>query len=218
MRSILAFMIVLCSAGAMANPPTLEQQIIAAQGIDKWDQVSRVQFEFVVDRGGKEVVRRAWDWRPQDGTALMTSGSDAPTSITIGMTEGEAEKKVEADWINDTFWLMFPIHLAWGSEDTVTDLGEAPAPISGVPTRKVLIAYPASGGGVTPGDEYDLFLDLKTMRPVEWNYRKGGKEAWRPLTWEDYKTVGPLTLSTRHRSKDGAVELRMENLRVEVAE
>jgi len=208
----------LAPAGITSAEATLEQQIIAAQGIDKRDQISRIQFEFVVDREGREVVRRAWDWRPQDGTTLMTSGTDAPTSITLFMTESDAGKKVEANWINDTFWLMFPIHLAWGTEDTVTDLGEAPAPISGVPTRKVLIAYPASGGGVTPGDQYDLFLDPATMRPVEWNYRKGGKESSRPLTWEDYKTAGPLTLSTRHRSKDGALELRMENLRVETGE
>lgn len=198
---------------------TLESRIAAAHGADRWAEVSRVSFDFVVARDGKVGMRRSWDWHPIAGTASLTEGSNG-TSTTINLADAntEAARTVKSKWINDTFWLFFPIHAVWGTDDQFTDHGEAPSPIAGKPTRMVTLAYKPEGGGVTPGDAYDLYLDPETFRPVEWSFRKGGSTQANPMTWEDYVQAGPLHISTRHRARNASFELRIENLRVETVE
>ena len=121
-------------------------------------------------------------------------------------TTSSALKKVDAWFINDNYWLLFPFHIAWDPDAKIEDTGRQNIPIGEGKARCVVITFPATGG-YTPGDVYEVYLD-DNHRFLQWVYRRGGSEqATRIATWENHRQVGPLMVSLNHRGED-------ENFRV----
>jgi hypothetical protein len=122
-------------------------------------------------------------------------------------------------FINDSFWLSPPLHLSWAGDDVkVTDAGTAPLPVGEGTGRKVTVSYPATGGGYTPGDAYDLFLNDKGLI-VAWNYRKGGApEPTMSTSFADHQQFGPLTIALDHRSPDGKFRLWFTDVSVKTGQ
>jgi hypothetical protein len=109
------------------------------------------------------------------------------------------------------------LRLYWDQSATVT-VDEAPLnlPIGTGQAKRLTVRYPANEG-YTPGDVYELFVD-SSDRIVQWIYRKGGDpKPTRITTWEDYKKVGPLTLSLDHNSHDGAFRVWFTDVAVRLA-
>lgn len=220
MIRILALATTLLLTSALLPAVTIDD-LVKAHGVDRFDDVETIRFTFRVDRG-ENVTERHWTWHPQSGDVVVrftdASGSEKEVAYNrYEMSEDSPEDVITADkrWINDTFWLIWPLHLSWSDDVTLSEPVPTPCPITTNDALKVTISYPPSGGGYTPGDAYDLYLDEETLRPMSWTFRRGGKEDGSSVTWEEYKTAGPLTLSTVHYNEDRSFKLSIPNLEVE---
>lgn len=197
---LIAFAGVLSGCAASGDPhaasrPKIARQIAAAYDIDGWSQVDRIAFTFNFENADRR-VKRSWVWEPKSGLVTLRAGDDEPISFSLdNVTEEQAG--AHHDFINDTYWLLFPYQLVW-SDAAVTDSGGElePAPISGRELRTVSAAYSATGGGYTPGDTYVLYVD-DDLLIVEWTFQRPDRPDI-PATWNPPEQFGPIKISTRH--------------------
>ncbi len=188
---------------------TVRQRIGDAYGVQDFSQIEQIQYTFNVQIGEKQ-ISRFWIWEPKLNRvtfqAVDYTGAVTYSRHDIETTASAALKKVDAWFINDNYWLLFPFHIAWDTQATVEDSGQQKLPIGDGKARRVVVTFPASGG-YTPGDVYEVFLDDHD-RLTQWVYRSGGSEQpTRVTTWENNRKVGPLLISLNHRGTD-------ENFRV----
>lgn len=175
-------------------------KIAEEHGISNWGAVSHVKFSFVATLpGADEPLKRSWIWSPKTGEVELVDSDYTYNNQSLK----EADRKTDAMFINDSFWLLFPFHLVW-DKGVVLTLSEGPkeAPVSGKPLRMLTVQYPREGG-YTPGDAYDVYFD-ENHRVAEWAYRKGGEGEPKVVsTWEDYKDLGGVTIATDHKGPKG---------------
>jgi hypothetical protein len=218
-----------CGATHAANPskvaamppatqPTDDviQQMLSASGMDQFDKLIEIQFTFNV-RKADSTISRKWTWNPRQDKVTLTHAGPVGEEVTLSYIRGDLTSNADtkhnlqlADrwFINDSFWLMTPLHLSWQdrSKLTVTDHGMAAYPLGEGQGRHVTIAFPKSdsgGGGYTPGDIYELFLAPSNLI-TEWIYRKGGQD--KPSltnTFENYTKVGLYQLALNHENPNG---------------
>ena len=187
----------------------LRQNIGNAYGVGYFSQVEQIQYEFNVKIGEKQ-IRRFWIWEPKNNRVTF-KGMNYQKAITyhrhqIETTTSSALKKVDAWFINDNYWLLFPFHISWDPDIKIEDTGRQKLPLGGGKARRVVITYPAAGG-YTPGDIYEIYLD-DDFRLLQWVHHQGGlKGPAKVTTWENHRQAGPLVVSLNHQGKD-------ENFRV----
>jgi len=202
-----------------SRPITLQERIGHAYGVDNFSQIEQIQYTFNVKNGEKQ-VRRFWIWQPKLDRVTF-KGMDYTEAVTyyrhdIDTTGSSALKKVDAWFINDNYWLLFPFHIVWDTDITIEDTGRHRLPLGGGKAKRVVIAYPASGG-YTPGDVYEIYLN-DDSRLLQWVYRRGGSEKpTRVATWENYRQAGPLVLSLDHHGGDGSFRLWFTGVGVKLA-
>ena len=193
-----------CASHNKEHSMTARQQIAESYGLQYFSEVEKVQYTFNVKLGEKQ-ISRFWIWEPRLDRVTF-KGMDYQEAITytrdeIMGTESNKLKKIDAWFINDNYWLLFPYHVAWDTNAKVEDIGRQRLPMGDGNARCVVVTYPATGG-YTPGDVYDLFLDDQ-YRLIQWVYRRGASEKpTRISTWDDHRKVGPLTMSLNHQGED----------------
>ena len=193
-----------CAGRSKEHPTTVRQLIAESYGLQHFNEVGKIQYTFNVKLGEK-LISRFWIWEPRLDRVTF-KGMDFQEAITynrdeIEGTESNKLKKIDAWFINDNYWLLFPYHVAWDTNAKVEDIGRKALPMGAGKARCVVVTYPATGG-YTPSDVYDLFLDDQ-YRLMQWVYRRGGSEKpTRISTWEDHRKVGPLTVSLNHQGED----------------
>jgi len=183
---------------------TLRQSIGNACGIDYFPQVEQIQYMYNVKVGDNQ-TSRFWIWQPKLDRVTF-KGTNYQEAVSyyrheIDKTASSALKKVDAWFVNDNYWLLFPFHIVWDTDAKLEDIGRRKLPLGGGNARCVVTTFPASGGP-TPGDVYEIYLD-ENYRLMQWVYRRGGsEETTRVTTWENYRQAGPLVLSLNHRAGD----------------
>ena len=187
-------------------------------------QVARVRFTFVVEAAGIEKARRTHDWHPIEGRLTVTTGETATTfehlgqhdpspwvadptahaaqwSVVAPQTTPAEAAKAWSMWINDGYWLFAPNKLLDpGVKRTVDAAGHLVLTFDGV--------------GVTPGDEYTLTISPEDSLVTAWTFRLQS-ERTGSVSWTDYKTFGPLTLSTRRQTEAGDFVVRFADIEVQ---
>jgi hypothetical protein len=189
--------------------------LLAPLGTEHWDQVEQLTFAFNTERDGVPKSRRLWTWRPHEGAVTRTTPDGETLSFVFGHPTNDAERKADAQFVNDSFWLMPHLHAHWaGADMTAVDGGMTTGPLGVGQTHLLTIQYAADGGGYSPGDAYDLFLDPQG-RMVAWNFREGGKaEPTLTMTFEGWKQVGPLWIATEHRDAAALDATKPDGFRV----
>ncbi|UCD81059.1 MAG: hypothetical protein JSW26_06425 [Desulfobacterales bacterium] len=182
----------------------IRQKVAQAYGIQSFGQIEQIQYTFNVQLGDKN-VSRSWIWQPKvDEVTFKADINAQPITYSrkkISAAAPDNLKKVDGWFINDNYWLLFPIHMAWDKQAKVEDVGRKDLPMGGGKARCLVVSYP-SEGGYTPGDVYELFLD-DSFRITQWIYRKGGSTVpTRIASWDDHRRVGPLVLSLNHQGAD----------------
>lgn len=189
-------------------------------GLSGWDQIESIGFAFNVKTPDRE-TKRHWRWDVKARQVTRTVDGESRTiSLADGKLEDEADRQVDSQFINDSYWLLFPFQLVW-SDPTVTEEDvdaypivesvERPAP------RKLVCQWPVEGG-YTPGDAYDLYLGQDGLIE-QWAFRKGGKDGggW-PTTWDDHQQLGPIIVALDHRSADGNFRLWFTDVKATLAD
>jgi hypothetical protein len=115
-------------------------------------------------------------------------------------------RKLNAQFTNDEYWLIFPLHLQWDMGYTFTDNNNATGPVTEKNYHKYTVQY-NDKDGFTPGDMYELYTDDQHIIR-EWAFHKGGtKDPSLMATWEDYEDVHGVKIAKQHKSKDGKFRL-----------
>jgi hypothetical protein len=217
MKTIACLVAALWVAALTGGAGDVRERIGREYGLDGWDRVEELRYTFNV-RAGEREVSRAWIWRVKDRTVSfrdeVAGGEPYTYSLDdVGENATEELRRIDHRFINDQYWLLFALHIAWDTDAAVVVAPEAPLPIGEGTATKVTVQYPKEGG-YTPGDAYDVFVDAD-MRVVQWVYRQGGQEEPSlATTWEDQRRFGPLLIPTKFRSSDGTVKVWFSGVEV----
>ena len=195
-------------------------QLASAYGVDNFDQVEELRYTFNIKRPDR-VISRSWSWEPKKDRVTFMGTAEQGGTVAYDRSSlaqaSEQVKKIDPQFINDNYWLIFPIRLYWDQSAAVA-VDEAPMnlPIGTGQAKRMVVKYPANEG-YTPGDVYELFID-GSGRIVQWIHRQGGDpKPTRVTTWEDYKSVGPLTLSLDHKGQDGILRVWFTDVAVRLS-
>lgn len=213
----LTFLLVILPAISGAQQrPQIAEQIAKTYGLDSWDQVTALRYTWNGQFSGVN-VSRAWEWEPKTGKVSYEgkdkSGNPVKASFVLSEVSNapaNVKDEIEPAFVNDQYWLIFPLHVYWDSSATVTDEGTQKLPIGQGTAQKVVVKYPTEAGGFTPGDTWELYLG-KDRRVQQFVYHRGGdkKPTLVIATWGAYKKAGPLLISTDHRGSADGKPLRV---------
>ncbi len=190
-----------------AKELTVAQKIANVYGTGSFDKVNSIKFTFNVQKGEKQ-VHRTWFWEPKTGLVKFLSyGKDKPfTYLRNQLSENPTDelKNIDAKFINDQYWLLFPLHLVMDENVSVKlEPGLHKLPIGEGQARLVTVEY-SGNKGYTPNDRYELYID-DNYKIVQWIYRRNNSPTPTRLTkWENYNKIGPLYLSLNRPGKDGS--------------
>ncbi|GBD90771.1 hypothetical protein BMS3Abin04_01490 [bacterium BMS3Abin04] len=200
-----------CNKQSQTKKPVVQKELTIAEkiadvyGASSFGKINSIKFTFNVQKGDKQVYR-SWYWEPKTNLVMFLSysGSKPFTYLRKQLSENPTEelKSIDAKFINDQYWLLFPLHLVLDKNVNVSlDKGLFKLPIGEGKTRRVIVEY-TGGNGYTPNDKYELYID-KNYKIIQWIYRRNNSPTPTRLTkWEDYKKVGPLYLSLSRPGKD----------------
>jgi len=191
-----------CGAGDnlrnLKNGPT--GSIARAHGLAAFDSIRSIDFTFTVERDATTTSRQ-WRWLPKKQEVVFFERGDSIVFKRMDTSTIQL-KKLNAQFTNDEYWLLFPMHLQWDDGYTFTVKGQATAPISARNLHLYSVQY-NKDGGFTPGDRYDIYTDEKDIIR-EWSFHKGGSDSpTLTTTWEGYKQWNGLIIATNHVRKDG---------------
>jgi len=180
------------------------EQIARTYGVDSFDQIEAIRYTWTAQFPGVN-LSRSWVWEPKkDQVSYEGKDKDGKpvkaTYVRSQLNNQPANVKDEIDpgFVNDNYWLLFPLHAYWDKSANVTSQGTKPLPLGNGSAELVVVKYP-SDGGYTPGDTWDLYIG-KDNRVEQMVYHRGGprKPSLVSVTWEGYKKAGPLLVSTDH--------------------
>ena len=190
---------------AQTRPPIIEQ-IAKTYGLDSYGQIEAIRYTWNGEIPGLFKLSHAWEWEPKTNK-VSYEGKDKdgkPVKVSymradVGSQPDAVKNEVDPAFINDNYWLLFPLHAYWDTSATVTDQGMHKLPAGSGSATLVSVKYP-SDGGYTPGDTWDLYVG-KDNRVEQFAYHRGGprKPSLVIASWTGYKKAGPLLISTEHR-------------------
>lgn len=208
MIRLLASAVLLLAATSWAqNRPPILEQIAKTYGLDSYGQVEAIRYTWNGEITGLFKAARVWEWEPKTGK-VSYEGKDKdgkPVKVTYLRSELSSQPDavktgVDPGFLNDNYWLLFPLHAYWDTSATVTDEGMKKLPTGTGSAELVSVKYPSEAGGYTPGDTWDLYVG-KDNRVEYLVFHHGGdkKPSLVKASWTGYKKAGPLLISTEHR-------------------
>jgi hypothetical protein len=204
-RLALGVLILAATSWAQTRPPILEQ-IAKTYGLESFGQIESMRYTFTLQL---QVVNlsRSWTWEPKSGQVTYEGKNKSGKQVKVAYLRSQLSSEsadvkddIDPNFLNDNYWLLFPLHAYWDTSATVTDEGTKKLPIGTGSATLVSVKYPAEAGGYTPGDTWDLYVG-KDYRVLAMVYHRGGPKKPRliSVTWGGYKKVGSLLISTEHR-------------------
>jgi hypothetical protein len=142
-RSLLVFAVATLPATSWAQtrPPILEK-VAKAYGLDSWAQIEAIRYTWNKAVPGSNVAQ-SWEWEPKTGK-ITYEGKDKdgkPVKVTYTISDLSSQSdlvksQVEPAFVNDNYWLLFPLHAYWDTSATVTDDGMQKLPLGKGSLRK----------------------------------------------------------------------------------
>jgi hypothetical protein len=223
---MLGMLSLVASSQAQERAPIIEN-IAQAYGLDSYDQITAIRYTWNGEIPGLFKVSHKWEWEPKTGKISYESTDKdgklvnvSYDSSQLGSQSDQVKTQIEPSFVNDNYWLLFPLHAYWDKSATITDEGTKKLPIGAGTATLVSVKYPAEAGGYTPGDTWDLYVG-KDHRVQAMVYHRGGdkKPSLVTATWTGYKKAGPLLVATEHRgTADGKpLHVSITNVAVKLA-
>ena len=190
------------------QPAEWKQRVMQRAGIDVWPEVNRIAFTFKAELPDGRVIKRRHDYDRRTGVNAVTVDGET-NRVNVGNFRPAAatveDQALYRAWINDSYWLLMPLKL----DDGGVSFGRPQMAQDGL-----IVTMSFDGVGLTPGDEYDLRVDLGRDVIDQWTYRPNA-ETTLTFTWEGYEEFGGLYLSTVHEPLDGGPRITFEDVEVE---
>ena len=199
----LLFMIALpvLAAEGDAKALKLAESVFKASGGYNWQRVKAIQFTFDVEQDGKKLLSAKHNWNVRAGTDTVSWG-DKTVTVNLRKPGDDADAKAAyARWVNDAYWLLMPIKL----KDPGVKLAYKGQQSVENKTYDVLnISY--AGVGLTPGDQYNIYIDPATHLVMHWDYMPNPEKKVSG-SWDGYSNYGGLRLATEHKFGDKMIWL-----------
>ena len=215
------------ASGQEAADPAAQElaaRILAAVGGEEgWAKARYLAFTFAAGRSHR------WDRSTGEHRVAGTTEDGKPFVVLHDLDTREGEAWVDGEalsgdeaaamlenaygaWVNDTYWLLVPFKLRDPGVRLEHAGGEE---VDGVAYEKLHLSF--ADVGLTPGDEYWLYVNPESGLIDRWAYQLQGEDPppvqW---VWKEWRRHGPLRLSElRVRVGDGR-ELGLSD--IEVAE
>ena len=111
-----------------------------------------------------------------------------PVKVTYHRSQATGvPEDIDANFLNDQYWLLLPFRVIWDTSATVTDEGMQKLSLGNGSGEKLVVKYP-SEGGYSSGDTWDIYVGADD-RVQEFVYHRGGpkKPSVVVAPWADYK-------------------------------
>lgn len=211
-----------------ATADSLAQRLQKAHGAEAFASAPYLRFTFAIDApdGTRVIGRHLWNKNTGDYRVEWTSGADTSyvalinvREVTDGVPSGEAyrngtrlenqaateaRRTAYGRFVNDTYWLLAPL------KTMDSGVNRAYLPESSTATHEVL-HLTFGDVGLTPDDEYWLYVSTETGRLDRWAFHLQGMDASAPpqvFDWTSPVTLeapaGTVTLSTRKEAVNGS--------------
>jgi hypothetical protein len=214
---ILGLLLLASVSGAQKCPPAAEK-IAQAYGIDSFGQIDAVRSTFNIDFPGLKIAQ-TWIWEPK-ADRVTYEGKDKdgnPVKVTyvrslLTSQPDSVKKQIDPSFNNNQYWLWLPFHACWDTSAKVEDTGMHKLPIGGGSARRVVVTYPAEGGGYTPGDTWEMYVGPDNrVQQITWHLGPGAHSIVGVVNskWLDYKEAGPIVVSLDHRGTGDGKPLRI---------
>jgi hypothetical protein len=208
--AMLALSISLYQPG-MAQPPAqtktdpFVEAILQKYGIEAFKKAKEIHFTFHAKTLGVG-PSHAWIWYPQsDSVACVDDGISYSRK-----SMNEKQKSIDAKFINDMYWLSFPLHLAMDKGiQVVVDTGLTASPKKKEKLRRVSVTY-MQKEGYTPNDSYELFVAPDGLIK-EWIYHRHGGKRGAAWTWENQNAYSGVLFAQDHH---GIVHISFSDISV----
>ena len=186
-----------------ADPTTVAAQVATRCGNPS--TLVELSFVYVKEGDGVEVERRHHQWRPRDGSVMVSwddhvveleslypyVASTAPSDLAIA---------AYSFFINDTYWLLAPCKVL---DDSI---------VPALTQDGQLVLSFAPDTLLSGGDRYWMTLDGGAVTHWDVVLKDGSHQAY---AWDAPTRYGPLELSSRRVSADGRVVIRFEEIKVQ---
>lgn len=189
----------------------LAQQVAERAGVTAFEKLDHFAFTWTHHPSGTE---RSYAWNRRAHTVTVTTAEGSTVVPTQGDVP-EAHQDAHSAFINDSYWALFELHLAWDQGVDFENLGEQPVPGFDDlgPLRALAVQY-GSEGGYTPGDRYVLYLGDDGL-PVAWAFHRGGAEEASLVTLRgEWVEVGGVQVPTNFTTPDGKAFISIGGLSV----
>jgi len=222
----LGLLVLASPSWAQQRAPILDE-IAKTYGLESYGQIEAIRYTWNGEIPGLFKLAHTWEWEPKTNK-VSYEGKDKdgkPVKVSydssqLGTQSDQVKNEIEPAFVNDNYWLLFPLHAYWDKSATVTDKGMQKLPIGAGSARLVSVKYPAEAGGYTPGDTWDLYVG-KDNRVQQMVYHRGGdkKPSVVTATWTANKKAGPLLISTEHRgtADDKPLHIWISNVAVKLS-
>jgi len=217
--ALLGFVVLFLTAVSSAQtcPPAAEK-IAKAYGFDSFGQIDAIRSTFNIDFPGLKIAQ-SWIWEPK-ADRVTYEGKDKegkPVKVTyvrsqLSSQPENVQKQIDPSFNNNQYWLWLPFHLCWDSAAKVEDTGMHKLPLGGGSAKRVVVTYPAEGGGYTPGDTWELYVGPDDrIQQMSWRRGPGAPSIVKIVNakWLDYKKAGPVVVSLDRRGTGDGKPLRI---------
>ena len=184
----------------------LADSVWKAAGGENWPRVQAIDFTFTVEKEGKTVVSAEHHWDVANWTDRVKWKGKEVTVNLMDPAGDEDSKAAYARWVNDSYWLLAPLKL---KDKGVNLAAEESKAVDGAKREVLHLSFGQIG--LTPGDQYNLYIDPQTKLVTSWDYMPEPGKTMH-ATWSAYEKSGGLTLATDHQM--GAARIRILNLKV----
>ena len=204
------FALTVATARAADEPAGKGQQLATdlwkASGGENWTKVKEMHFTFVVESEGKPLFSAHHVWNVAAGTDEVKwkdkEGKDHQVSANLAAPASDDEGKTAyGRWVNDSYWLLAPLKIR--DRGVKVEAGGAKE-LHGATCETLRLSFDTVG--LTPADQYVLYLDPKTKLVCAWDYIPKTGDGMQ-ATWEKYQTFGGLTLATEHNFNGKTIKL-----------
>ena len=175
-----------------ARAQELAKDVWQASGGDSWTNVKRLRFTFIVEQDGNRLATAEHDWDVAEGRDHVKWKDKEATVNLKEPGEDELSKSAYARWTNDSYWLLAPLKVL---DPGVALAYEGAKEMDGVECQTLRLSFQEVG--LTPGDQYVLYIDPETKLVRSWDYIAKGETPMHG-TWERYQTFNGLKLAMEH--------------------
>src|SRR5215475_7812058 len=145
-----SMLVLVATAWAQTLPPIAEQ-MAKTYGLDSFGQIEAIRYTFNLEVGALQ-LSRAWVWELK-ADRVSYEGKDQAgqpvkaTYVRSQLSSQPAVVKDEVDpaFINDQYWLIFPLHVVWdsgGNGAQVEATGRHKRPLGEGSAERVVVKYP----------------------------------------------------------------------------